>query len=190
MQGLLKLYPFRQLYIADLNAIQKRGNHHAVIAGIMNAYPALNIWLDCGISCVEDLANWQNLPINFVIGSESLISLEAYTSLGQTPNHILSLDFKQQGYSGPAQLLEQPALWPGRVIAMTLGRVGSGSGPDLTRLQDLCSQPGNRKIYAAGGVRHIDDLLVLSNMGLSGALVATALHSGDISTEEITSISG
>ncbi len=188
VQGLLKLYPFKQLYIADLNAIQKRGNHQATVASIISAYPALNIWLDCGISCMDDLTNWQDLGIDFVIGSECLGDLKTYISLQQTDNHLLSLDFDTQDYLGPTELLDQPALWPDRVIAMTLSQVGSESGPDVARLNDLYSRSDKQKIYAAGGIRHIEDVLALKNIGLSGALVATALHCGNITSSEIASI--
>ena len=184
----MKLYAFRQLYIADLNAIQKRGNHYVAIANILSAYPNLDIWLDCGIGCIEHLAIWQDLHINFVIGSESLKSVGDYLILRQGDKHILSMDFGSQGYSGPAQLLEQAELWPDKVIAMTLSQVGSQSGPDMATLHRLRSQSGKRKIYAAGGVRSAEDLLALKHVGISGALVATALHSGAITGRDIAHV--
>jgi len=43
----------------------------------------------------------------------------------------------------------------------------------------------NVNFYAAGGVRDVDDLIMLKEMGLKGALVATALHRKQISKEAI-----
>ena len=40
-------------------------------------------------------------------------------------------------------------------------------------------------IFVGGGVRDIEDLVELKNLGVSGVLVATALHSGKISIEEL-----
>ncbi len=40
-------------------------------------------------------------------------------------------------------------------------------------------------VFVGGGVRDIKDLVELKNLGVSGVLVATALHSGKISIEEL-----
>ena len=76
--------------------------------------------------------------------------------------------------------MAEPALWPQRVIVMTLARVGSGAGPDLRRLATIQSIASGREIYAAGGVRNADDLWALKEVGVSGALIATALHERQI----------
>jgi uncharacterized protein related to proFAR isomerase len=89
---------------------------------------------------------------------------------------VLSLDFRGDAFQGPEEILAEPALWPHRIIVMTLARVGSGAGPDLERFAAIRSIAGGRKIYAAGGVRDAADLLALKAAGASGALVSTALH--------------
>ena len=89
---------------------------------------------------------------------------------------MLSLDFRGNAFQGPPKILDEPALWPNRVIVMTLARVGSAAGPDLERLAAIRSIAGGREIYAAGGVRDANDLAALKAGGAAGALVATALH--------------
>ena len=44
---------------------------------------------------------------------------------------LLSLDFRGEGFRGPGDILDDAALWPRRVIVMTLARVGAAAGPDL-----------------------------------------------------------
>ena len=188
LQALLELYPFDQLYIADLNGIQKRGNHYDAIMSIRNLYPDLKLWLDCGFSDVADLEDWLDSGVNFVIGSESLNNLASYTALKPACNHILSLDFTASGYQGPLELLQDPAHWPSNVIAMTLSQVGSNLGPDEEKLARIIQQSSGSKIYAAGGIRGMADLLRLKNMHVSGALIATALHSGALTGTEIASL--
>jgi len=186
-QALLELYPFDQLYIADLNAIQKRSNHQEIITNIKARYPHIQIWLDAGISRAIDLNAWQKLELNWVIGSESLRKLDDYLSLKKLceENHVLSLDFAAQGYRGPSKLIKESAYWPDRVIAMTLSQVGSNSGPDSQILAQLINRSNGQKIYAAGGVRHIADIRQLEEVGASGALVASALHYGQITGDEL-----
>ena len=89
---------------------------------------------------------------------------------------MLSLDFRDDAFQGPREILADPALWPRRIIVMTLGRVGSAAGPDLARLAKIRAIASGREIYAAGGVRDTADLSALKASGASGALIATALH--------------
>lgn len=127
-----------------------------------------------------------------VLGSESLTDLADYAGARETagPNAPLSLDFRGDTFIGPRELFEEFSLWPDRVIVMTLARVGSGEGPDLTRLQSIISRAGHRKIFAAGGVRDATDLRALRDIGAAGALVATALHAGHINTRDLEEIAG
>ncbi len=195
VQALLELYPFKQLYIADIDAIQKRGNHRQIVAEITARYPHLQIWLDAGIGSVRELDAWGGLALTYVIGSESLHNIDDYTNLrrhcgGNQPeeNPILSLDFTATGYQGPAELLSTSAQWPARVIAMTLDHVGSNLGPDFQLLRKLIDRKSTHKIYAAGGVRHLADIQQLRDTGVDGALIASALHTQQITTAELDSI--
>ena len=98
---------------------------------------------------------------------------------------VLSLDFRGDAFVGPAPLLSNADTWPGRVIGMTLARVGSQMGPDWDRLAAIKSRAGEKLVYAAGGVRDADDLIALAKNGIAGALVASCLHSGKLSGAEI-----
>jgi phosphoribosylformimino-5-aminoimidazole carboxamide ribotide isomerase len=68
---------------------------------------------------------------------------------------------------------------------MTLGRVGSGLGPDITALRDIRQLSPATELYAAGGVRDADDLNRLHSLGLSGVLLASALHDGRLSADAL-----
>ncbi len=185
--ALLELYPFRQLYIADLDAICGTGYHLDTVASLQKELPDLEIWLDAGLSTLADLARWSALDAQWVVGTENLQEeASAITLLDRLgASAILSLDFHHQSRKGLASLFEQPHLWPQRVIAMTLDRVGSGSGPDMALLELLQKQSG-RDIFAAGGVRSTHDLERLKQQGICGALVASALHDGKISAKDLT----
>ena len=101
----------------------------------------------------------------------------------------LSLDFRGGTFAGPEDLHDRPALWPRRVIVMTLDRVGSGRGPDFRRLATIkVAAADARSIYAAGGVRDADDLARLAAMGIAGALVASCLHDGRVTAGDIAAL--
>jgi phosphoribosylformimino-5-aminoimidazole carboxamide ribotide isomerase len=106
------------------------------------------------------------------------------------PNLVLSLDFDEQGLRGPEEVMADPSLWPDRLILMSLGRVGTETGPDMARLQETLARAGGRSIYVGGGVAGLDDIAKVAQAGPRGVLAATALHSGAISQKEIAALLG
>jgi len=53
-------------------------------------------------------------------------------------------------------------------------------------LETVIKGAGDRAVYGAGGLRAIGDLEVIAAARASGALIATALHGGAITQNEIT----
>jgi len=180
-RGLIALHPFGRLYIADLDAIAGQGDNIASVRAIKAAFPALELWVDRGIAGADDARIWRELGLGpVVLGSESAPDMatlrQALVAGGD--DAVLSLDFRDEDFQGPTAILADAAWWPGRVVAMTLARVGSGAGPDMERLGAIKARAGARAVYAAGGVRDASDLAALGRLGVAGALVATALHDG------------
>lgn len=187
VQALLALYSFKQLYIADINAIQKANNHQKTILEIAKNFPQLEIWLDAGFDNQASINACPFHNIKPVLGSESLNSIEQYQALSSAFQHtaILSLDYKDDLFQGTKQLLNDASLWPKDVIVMTLNKVGSNTGPDLAKLVSIKKQSQHSNIYAAGGVRGLTDLEALKVLGTKGALVASSLHNGTLTDHQI-----
>lgn len=184
--GLQKLHPFRDLYVADLDAIEGFGSNRAAIERIGAACPDLRLWVDAGAHDGDAVAEWLALRnVDVVIGSESLVDVETLRAQLKNPRIVLSLDFRGDAFLGPPALLDAPDLWPPRMIVMTLTRIGAGAGPDLARLAPIVACAGARRVYAAGGVRGVDDLARLEEAGAAGALVASALHDGRITASDL-----
>ena len=70
-------------------------------------------------------------------------------------------------------------------IGMSLDDVGSNNGPALNLIANYQTLRPERRFIAAGGVRNINDINVLAAQGVSAALVASALHAGRLSAEEL-----
>lgn len=195
MDALLALHPFRQIYIADINAIQKRRGHDDIIKNWVELYPNINLWLDNGIAGKSQLGKWQMPGISCIIGSENLASKNDLNAIldHHRKTVILSLDSNRSGQLGPAGLADDAECWPDKVIVMTLNKVGSLLGPDFSYLEKILGlarkQSAGIHVYAAGGIRNMDDLLQLRELGITGALVATALHNGSITAEEVAQLS-
>jgi len=188
LDGLLALAPFRCVYIADLDAIEGRGDHRDLIEDLVDRHRKLDIWVDAGFGDADRAAEVADMGATPVLGSESWRDggrLTAALSQLGARRCVLSLDYRGDGFVGPPGFDTEPALWPDRVIVMTLGRVGTGLGPDLARLEAVSRRAPSHRVFAAGGVRGSQDIRALAERRLAGVLVATALHDGRLSREAL-----
>lgn len=191
---LLELYQFEQIYIADLDAIMGRGNNHPAIAAIAQCYPALQLWVDGGITDSRAVERLLEIGVaRPVIGTETLPGLNSWRALQNSlwaECLVLSLDYREGKFLGLPRLERQPELWPTTIIAMSLDRVGGKQGPRwslLARLRHKCLQRGG-ELLAAGGIRGLEDLNRLTAEGIKGALLATALYDGSLGAAELRQI--
>ena len=89
------------------------------------------------------------------------------------------------GCLSPICLLKDfKAMGVSQIIVLDLARVGSGEGVNLDFLKKVIAEVGV-EVYVGGGVRDINDLVELKKIGVSGALIATALHTGKISIAQL-----
>ena len=188
--GLLRLHTFSTLYIADLDAIRGLDDQTTVLKKLRDRFPDLDIWIDPGINTRTCYHHWQQLALgSTVLGSETLPdSGLLQNTLAADTDTVLSLDFNADRLLGPADLLERAEYWPTRVIVMCLDRVGSNEGPDTDLMQQLRRQFPGSDLFAAGGIRDLDDLLNLRQLGVAGALLASALHDGRIGPAQIAAL--
>jgi len=174
------------LYIADLDALQGAPAQLDLLGRLLDAMQHLTLWLDAGfndaeaaarlLAALDPAAAARVLP---VFASESLRSPEALAACFSDPVRpaLLSLDRRDGQRLDPAGCWERPALWPERVIVMTLERVGAGSGPDLDTLRAVAaSARSGTRLIGAGGIRSEADLIDAENAGAHAWLVASALH--------------
>ncbi len=183
IEGFFKLFPFKKMYIADLDAIEQNGNHKAMINSVIKQYPEIEFWVDYGAQ-LSSVSAQEKQPNKIIIGSESQITAQKIPD----SSCILSLDFKDQQALGPQQFFEDPTLWPDYIIIMTLSRVGNFDGPDLEKLKHFKRQYPEKHFVAAGGIRGFEDLSILRNLGVNHALVASCLHSGSLTQQQIKTL--
>ncbi len=190
--ALLALHPFASLYVADLDAIQGRGDHGAVLTRLARRFPGLDLWVDgAAATPARALVLLDQGAGTVVVGSETLAAaadLAAIRAAVADDRLALSLDHRGDSFVGPPELETAAAAWPSRVIAMTLARVGSDAGPDLDRLALVRARAGERRVYAAGGVRSPADLARLAAAGAAGVLLASALHDGRIAAADLAAV--
>jgi phosphoribosylformimino-5-aminoimidazole carboxamide ribotide isomerase len=188
-RGLLAVYPFKTFYVADLDAIDRRGNNNGALARLRNDFPHLALWVDNGVNELKEARQWLDADLgHLVLGSETQTDDRLVTHCCGDERVILSLDYRGDTFLGPVALRDNPDAWPSKIIVMTLARVGSESGPDIPRLDAFKSRAPEKQLYAAGGVRNAADLAALAHHGMAGALVATSLHNGTLTGAHIAGL--
>jgi len=192
-----KTLGFSELYVADLDAIIDCSTDFQRFKRIVDE-TGLKLMVDAGVTTVERARSLlENGVSKLVIGTETLqyesFVGEAVRVFG-SDRVIVSLDLKgdrvlvRQGFDGsvdPMRLLRDfKGMGISQVIVLDLTRVGSGEGVNVDFLKKVLRN-FNMDVYVGGGVRNIADLIMLKSLGVSGVLVATALHSGKIPVEEL-----
>lgn len=175
----------RQLYAADLDALMGGQAQHDIVRAVLRALPELELWLDAGFAdaAMADAARERIGSVAQrvvpVYGSESLRSRAALQGcFAGGRDGLLSLDRRDGQRLDEAGCWEAPALWPQRVIVMTLERVGADAGPDLDTLHEVQARSPATRLIGAGGIRDAADLERAGAAGAHAWLVASALHDG------------
>ena len=194
------LFPIDELYIADLDAILHQNSTFPYLTKIID-HTKLSIMLDAGIDEISVVQTLLQKGVGkIIIGTEtlrSLSNLEAIITQISPQKLIASLDLKNgQILSKDSKLrkcstLEAALLFEKfgiqELIILELTKVGSESGvmtPTLRKILQKTSIP----IISGGGARNIQDLKTLKGAGVSGVLIATALHKGTITTQDLSFI--
>ncbi len=192
-----KALDFNELYVADLDAIIDCSMNFQTLKNIAEE-TGLKLMVDAGITSIPRAKKLLDAGISkLIIGTETLRSkkfVEQAVEIFGSDRVVVSLDLKGEkvlvklGFDGclsPICLLQDfKRMSVSQVIVLDLARVGSGEGVNLGFLKKVIGEI-EVDVYVGGGVRDINDLVELKDLGVSGALVATALHKCKISITEL-----
>jgi phosphoribosylformimino-5-aminoimidazole carboxamide ribotide isomerase len=186
---------FSDLYLADLDAIIDCSTNFRFLKNISDE---IELLVDAGVTSIERAQKLLNSGVSkLIIGTETL-QKKSFVSdsirLFGSERVVVSLDLKGSkilvrlgfdGCSDPMCLLRQfKEMGVSQMIVLDLLRVGSGEGVNVDFLKKLIAEV-EIDVYVGGGVRDLKDLVELKNIGVAGALVATGLHTGNISVEQL-----
>jgi len=195
--------PVDTIYVADLDAIAGEEPNWQALDQI--SATGLDIWLDAGVgdlSRAEQLSRYaQQQPqlTSVIIGLESVPDVE---TLAQLWNHlgreraVFSLDLKQgvplteaaswQGVDAEQIATQAVEIGFQRLIVLDLAAVGMDQGTPVEALcQRLSGAHPEVEWISGGGIRGLSDLKRLAEHGCSAALVASALHDGRLTADQL-----
>jgi len=183
----------RDLYVADLDAIEGKDPQDALVAAVAHLGPT--VWIDAGVTSVASARRALRTGASRVI-----VGLETLQSFGQLHDVCADVGGERVVFSldlrGGMPVIAESASISARspdaiaasavdagvsaVIVLDLERVGSAAGVDPSLLGAVRRAVPGVLLLVGGGVRGWDDLLRLDDVGCDGALVATAIQNGAI----------
>lgn len=201
-RALVERFGFGTAYVADLDAIM-HGRPDVPSWGEIAA-AGLDLLVDAGtgdsarVRQIAKVVGAAKLPLQLILGLESLASpeeLRAINDFLRTKPPIFSLDLKAgkpitriaawQELS-PIEIANIVGQSSAGIIVLDLADVGTGRGASTLPLcRELREANPNLRIIAGGGVRGVADLRAMDEAGCDGALVASALHDGRLTAEEV-----
>ena len=188
---------FRDCYVADLDAITGGNPDFSLIKRLADKSD-LELMVDAGVNSLTMAKKLFDCEVSAVIiGTETLSNIKfvakSVAAFG-SEKVIISLDLmgnrvlNKVELGGPADpvalLREFHNMGVSQFIVLDLARVGSREGVNTSLLSKMLRNV-NANFFVGGGVREIGDLQKLKDLGVSGVLIATALHSGKISPVEL-----
>ena len=187
---------FKALYVADLDAIMY-GKPNRELYEELSKLP-VKVMLDAGISIKQGVKELLRCGISqVVIGTENIVDVEEVKEIFNEfdDNIALSLDLKEGKVISlspllcgkrPSEALKELANASVKdVLLIDLAKVGSFLGVDLKQALELKSVLKDGRLFVGGGVRGLDDILMLKKVGVDGVLVSSALHKGLLRVDEL-----
>jgi phosphoribosylformimino-5-aminoimidazole carboxamide ribotide isomerase len=192
-------FGFRELYLADLDAIAGRAPDVALY-GQLHAL-GLALWVDAGVCDVAKLPLLLDTTIHrIIVGLESVRGASALAEVVSAigPERVMfSVDLREGrpivargadwGTEDAGTIAEKAvAVGVRRLLLLDLARVGQGQGVGtLPLLRRLRASHREVEFAVGGGIARAGDLPALADAGASVALIGSALHDGRITSNDL-----
>jgi phosphoribosylformimino-5-aminoimidazole carboxamide ribotide isomerase len=193
---------FRELYLADLDAISGRTPNRELYRELASL--GLSLWIDAGLKNKRDLVPLQETDVSSVIvGLETVEgpeALEAMLLQAGISHLVFSLDlFERRALTAnstawrtndPLGIMQWVvSVGVRRLILLDLSRVGTGQGPGTSELlAELRKNSPAPEITLGGGIAGVEHVLDLRAAGASAVLIGSAFHDGRIGLAELEQI--
>lgn len=180
----LKINGASELYIADLDLIEKKGHN---INDIKMANTIIPVMLDGGVKNLESFEFFLDYAFKIIVPTETIENVDEFHKIfDKYPKEriVISVDIKDNEllsknlnitFSEFKQLLRD--LKPDEIILLDITGVGTEKGYNEELLKEFNEFKDN--LIIAGGLNK-DSIDQLESLGIKKVLVGTSLHSGEV----------
>jgi len=174
----------KQLYIADLDAIEGRNSNRDLVGEINQIIPVM---LDCGASDLDSVREALQVADMVIVATETLKKLEDLHEIFCRVNRkqiIISIDIIQNKVLSKHMVLDfnilrenLEKLQPSQIILLDISKVGTKRGINWKLMDEFAGLESS--IILGGGIT-VEDMSQLDKRGVDKVLVGTTLHQGQI----------
>jgi len=195
------------LHIVDLDGARSGEQRNAAIVAEIARESGLKVQLGGGIRRREDVARWlENGVARCVVGSVAINEpgrVKEWIAEFGGDAIVLALDVKLDDSGIPFLTTHgwtedsEVSLWDCldaysdagalHVLCTDVARDGAMTGPNFALYAEILQRYHTLQLQASGGVRNLDDLEMLRELGLPSAITGRALLDGEITEAEIVS---
>lgn len=182
--SVLKRNGAQQIYIADLDAIEKKGSNLDLVQKINHIMPVM---LDWG---VKDLLSFEfalEFASKIIVATETLKSLDELQAIfDKFPKDriVVSVDIKNGKLLAPEMDISLDLfkehlreLNPSQIILLDISKVGTHEGFNMSLIDEFADF--NDSLMLGGGIIP-SEIKSLDEKGIKSVLVGSALHKGEI----------
>ena len=173
-----------EMYIADLDAIEKRGSNRDIVGEVNQIIPVM---LDCGASDLDSVTKALQVADKVIVATETLKRLEdLYEIFSQFDREqiVISIDVLRGKVLSKYMDLDFNVLRenllkmkPSQIILLDISNVGTEGGVNWDLINEFY---GLESSFILGGGITGEDMGELDKRGVAKVLVGTALHNGQI----------
>jgi phosphoribosylformimino-5-aminoimidazole carboxamide ribotide isomerase len=187
----LKFNGASEIYVADLDLIEKKGHNLDNIKMMNSIVPLI---LDCGIRDFNSFKFFLDFAYKIVVATETLRSIEELYKIFDNITKkriVVSVDIKDNElYSKDNEFnltldefkKDLMDISPNEIILLDISRVGNQFGWNKQLVNEFIEFKD--KLILGGGIKK-EDLNSITNTGINKVLVGTGLHNGEISLEKL-----
>ena len=194
-RALIEVFHPSELYLADLDAITGGRPDLGHYRAVRELGPRL--WVDAGVHGAQSALQVADTGCDVVAGLETVPSadvLRDIVSAVGVDRVVFSFDLRDgvplNEWPGVDPIATVVAAGVTRLIVLDVARVGLGSGTGTGLLcRQLATTYPHLELITGGGILGSADLERLATLGVSGVLVASALHDGRISPDTVSRLS-
>jgi len=169
----------RRTYVADLDRIVGKGSNSLIIKRLGTHTKTL---IDIGIRRLNDVREAERIGDTAIIGTETgsldviraaqsmrvAVSIDVKDGRATSPDPALSGD--------PLQVVERMNLYKIRaLLVLNMNLVGTKQGVDFDFIERVIDVSGH-PIVVAGGIKNVQELDKLEDLGAVGVILSTAIH--------------
>jgi phosphoribosylformimino-5-aminoimidazole carboxamide ribotide isomerase len=188
---------FTCLYIADLDSILGKSTNFEIFKQILKK-TSLDLMVDAAIADITAAYKVVQTGVQkIVIGSETLNDLDfvrqaiqafggdkVVVSIDQKQGRILSSSEYITSMNVVSFIKQLVDFGVNQIILLELDRVGTEQGINSVLLKNIIERT-DIDLMVGGGIQNLHELELLRNLGFYGALVATVLHNGKITIDNL-----